>query len=262
MKHKKSIWILVAVIALGLIVANGVALWRTQHASSIDTTASTTPDTAFIPLTIASSTKTVQTKLYAVQFDFPVTNNEGINQTIKSFVDETVDAFIKEVEQFEPFPTMEGRQYTMRGWFEPHLDTPFNTIMFSVAVDTGGAHPNQFIYTKTFDQSGKEVGINDVITVLYGVDTTLATIAEQARTILYQELGDAAEAGWVDDGTQPSEEHFADFYTDQGTLVVLFEPYAIGPYVWGARYVRIPQAEPITATESASTTATTTPIVQ
>lgn len=266
-KPSNKTWMLVGIIIIALIAINAYSFFSKQTPPAPTETATTTP--SVVEITFASSTKTIQTKEYAVQFDFPVTNVEHINTDISAFVDATVDAFVDEVKSFGPLPVAD-RQYTMYGWFEPHTDSSYTTFVFLVAVDTGGAHPNQFFYTKTYTQSGTLLSIEDALRDVYGQPITLDTVSKTAYDILMDQLGEKAVFGWLEDGLQPKPESFADFYVDNNDVVLLFEPYTIGPYAWGATTVRLSRealglasdAPATTTASSTESTATTTSTVQ
>jgi hypothetical protein len=261
MKKNKGIWVIVGCLILVFILLNTFSVFSKKDTASTDTATATTTTDTLIEVTFASSTKTVQTKEYGFQFDFPVTNVDAINTEINAFVDETVSAFEDEVKSFGPLPVVD-RQYTMYGWFQPHIEGNYATFAFLVSVDTGGAHPNQLFYTKTFRPTGELVSVETVIKELYGDTVTLDQIAQVTSTILTAQLGDDAAFGWIEDGLKPAPENFADFYVEQNELVLLFEPYAIGPYAWGSVMVRIPRDAFIAPESSATSTPTSTPVME
>jgi hypothetical protein len=216
-----------------------------------------------IELTVASSTKTVQGGTYGISLDFPVTNSETVNQQVLAYIDETVHAFEVNVEEMGPslFP---DRQYTMFGTFETYAGNGYTTFVFLTSVDTGGAHPNHTYTTYTFDTYGKVVTLAEVLQTRYSGALTLDRLALIARAELETELGEDAAYGWIASGTEPTIENYQDFYLDGDDLVILFEPYAVGPYAWSSRLVRVTPvlAQPATvepATTTPATVATTSP---
>lgn len=261
MRKHKGIWVVVGLLVFVFIAINIFSFFsKKEIPTTEDTTATTTPN-VLVEVTFASSTKTVQTKDYGIQFNFPVTNVDAINQEINLFVDTTISAFEEEVKGFGPLPVID-RQYTMYAWFQSYIEEHYTTFVFLVSVDTGGAHPNQFFYTKTFTPSGELVSVQSVVQALYGDTITLEQIAQVARDTLTAQLGERAAFGWIDDGLKPSPENFSDFYVEQNELVFLFEPYAIGPYAWGSLMVRIPR-DAFTLPESGATsTPTSTPVTE
>lgn len=234
---KKGLWLVVLVIAIVLV---GLNVFATKRATEVPTQPATMPsgEPTPIELTVSSSTKTVQHADYGISFDFPVTNSNTVNQEVATFVDETIAGFEKEILDFGP-DLLPERQYTMYGFFETYKGGPYTTFVFLVSVDTGGAHPNHTFTTRTFDQYGARVGLDAVLAYLFGEAGTIERIATIAQETITEELGESASSGWVQDGTAPIAENFQDFYVDGEMLVLLFEPYTIGPYAWQSRTVRI-----------------------
>ncbi|MEY2641255.1 MAG: Peptidoglycan-N-acetylmuramic acid deacetylase PdaC [Candidatus Parcubacteria bacterium] len=255
MRRNKT-WIVVLIIALILI---GLNVWVfVQPEPEAPVSPEEVPAATPIELTVASSTKTVQGGTYGISLDFPVTNSESVNQQVLAYIDETVQAFEANVEEMGPslFP---DRQYTMFGTFETHQGATYTTFVFLTSVDTGGAHPNHTYTTYTFDAYGNVVTLADVLQARYGGALTLDGLSQIARAQLETELGEDAAYGWIATGTEPTIENYQDFYLTGDDLVILFEPYAVGPYAWSARMVRVtPELALPPQTETATTTASTT----
>lgn len=251
---KKGLWVIVLVLAVVLVVLNVLGARRAEVEQVVPTEPEVVSPTP-LELTFASSTKTVQHADYGVSFDFPVTNSESVNQEINTFVDQTIASFEKEVLEFGPH-LIPGRQYTMYGSFEQYQGSTYTTFVFLVSVDTGGAHPNHTFTTRIFDQYGKRVDITTVLTHLFGDDGTLERVATLAHESLTQQIGNSSSPEWIADGTAPIAENFQDFYVENETLVLLFEPYAVGPYALQSREVRLTREDVVE-----QTSATTTPSV-
>jgi hypothetical protein len=252
---KKRVWIIALILVVVLILTN-MLMQRAKDTETVVLPKDTTPE-AIVPLTFASSTKTVANTEYEVSFDFPVTNNDRVNQTLNTFVDETIAAFEKDIDGFGPNP-FPDRKYTMQSWFESRTHETYTSFVFLISVDTGGAHPNHLFSTFTFDERGEVVSLDKALQDVFGVSNGLDHVAELSREILWDELGESAEFGWIDDGTKPAPENFADFYLESDELVIMFEPYAIGPYAWSSRIVRLSR-EALTGVPVMSETASTTP---
>lgn len=250
---KKGLWFIVLIIAVVLVVLNVLSARRATEIEPAPTQPQAVASPAPIELTVSSSTKTVQHADYGISFDFPVTNSEIVNQEISTFVNQTVSNFEKEVLEFGP-NLIPDRQYTMYGSFKTYQGAGYTTFVFLVSVDTGGAHPNHTFSTQTFNQYGERVGLPTVLTQLFGEAGTLERIASLAQERLTQELGDSSTPEWIADGTAPAIENFQDFYIDTDTLVLLFEPYAVGPYALQSREVRLTREDVI-----GQVVATTTP---
>ncbi|MBB6183843.1 RsiV family protein [Oleiagrimonas soli] len=128
-------------------------------------------------------------------------------------------------------------------------------------MDTGGAHPIPLDATFVFDmQHARLVTLDDLFT---DPARARAWLSEAARKALYAKLLDKVPGGdktpakarkaWqdnmramIDAGTQPTAQNFKGFLIDGGglasppSLVLVFPPYQVAPYVYGAQTVRVP----------------------
>jgi hypothetical protein len=122
-----------------------------------------------------------------------------------------------------------------------------NTVsyVYSIYTDTLGAHPNGTYKTFTFDtRTGAELSLAD----LFAPGTNYAQyLSDYARAqlpamIAARENVDVSQvdADMLNAGTTADAANFADFYLDGSNLVILFPPYAVGPYVLGTMELDIP----------------------
>jgi len=245
--QKKRIWLIVLILVIVFIFIN-VLKQQPEEVIVQDV-----PEEQIAPepvsLTFASSTKTIQAKTHGISFDFPVTSSDEVNSKINQFVENTIASFVKDIEDFGPSPVME-RQYTMYSRFDPYVTDDYTTFVFLISVDTGGAHPNHTFTTFTFDKFGKVKDLDTILATKYEGKVTLEDVAALAHDMLWDELGENAKLGWIDDGTEVNSENFKDFYLTDEALVLLFEPYSIGPYAWSSRTVEI-QNEVLLGTSTA-----------
>jgi hypothetical protein len=122
------------------------------------------------------------------------------------------------------------------------------SFVFTVSEYTGGAHPNGFYHTFTFDT---QTGINLSLKSLFAAGTDyLGQISKIARAQLPATIAEREslpvsqiDTDMLNAGTAPTDDNFANFYLDGNNLVVLFEPYAVGPYVLGSMELDIPRTE-------------------
>lgn len=187
---------------------------------------------------VASSTRSIAGEHYSVAIDFPVTNNEKINVSIQDFVVEIENNFVNDVEAFD-IPRISNHPYSLTAWFETYQTERYVSIVFLIATDVGGAHPSYVYNTKLFTLEGEYMTIEDLLGYEFP-DTTIDILARYARDSLYEQLGEDAQYGWINDGTEPALENFQDFYLTETELVLLFEPYTVGPYAWSSQEVRLP----------------------
>jgi len=115
------------------------------------------------------------------------------------------------------------------------------SYIFTIYMDTLGAHGNTFFHTFTFDiASGALLALGDVF--LPGTDY-LAELSKLARAKLPDIIGPGTDARMLMDGTVPAEESFENFFLDNGDFVILFAPYQVAAYAAGPQTLRISLSE-------------------
>ncbi|MDO8407753.1 MAG: RsiV family protein [bacterium] len=115
------------------------------------------------------------------------------------------------------------------------------SYIFTTSEETGGAHPNVFFKTFTFDkQAGAELSLADLFAP--GADY-LGMLSKIARAKLPALIGQYADQKMITDGTTPETNNFQNFFVDNATLDILFEPYDVAPYAAGSQTLQIPLAD-------------------
>lgn len=164
----------------------------------------------------------------------------------------TMKAFVAgEIAQFKKdgnFPQLSAEDIQMLGLgerkyaigieYKTYQSASTLSYVYQIYVDTGGAHPNTYYHTFTFDKkSGAELTLADffVPSAPY-----LQTLSDKARAVLPGKIAgmesvSVAEVDieYIKSGTKPEAEAFQSFYFDGNRLVILFPPYQVGPYVLG-----------------------------
>lgn len=104
------------------------------------------------------------------------------------------------------------------------------TYLFTSASYTGGAHGIEVPVTFSFERStGDQVQLGDLFTT----QSYLSRLSEIARAKLPTQLGDYANPDFIQDGTEPRSENFQTFYLEGDSIIFLFPPYQVAPYVVG-----------------------------
>lgn len=115
------------------------------------------------------------------------------------------------------------------------------SYIFTIYMNTGGAHPNSYFKTFVFDT---ESGARLALAQLFSPGAPyLARLSEISRAKLPGIIGEYADTEYIADGSMPEEENFQDFFFDTDALVILFPPYQVGPYALGPITLRIPAIE-------------------
>ena len=113
------------------------------------------------------------------------------------------------------------------------------TVKFDISEYTGGAHPNLYFNTMTFDLANQQLLS---FTDLFQEDINpLTTIAPLAQEQLGAVLGtDEMTMQWIMQGTGDTNfENYRNYAVTDAGLMLFFEPYQVGPYAAGPQSVTI-----------------------
>ncbi|RJR14354.1 DUF3298/DUF4163 domain-containing protein [Candidatus Parcubacteria bacterium] len=136
-----------------------------------------------------------------------------------------------------------GRKYAYDAKYKLYEDQNGKLISYEydIYIDTGGAHPNFFFNTFTFDTAGNEVTLADLFVKDTDYLQRISSIAlAEVRTQLAERLGEDASNVIFEDGLVPREDNFIDFVIDDDALVIFIEPYQAAAYAASTFEVRIP----------------------
>jgi hypothetical protein len=161
------------------------------------------------------------------------------------FVEQTADSFLSDTRsQFiSDFSTM-GAEISSPAPWGLYIDYEISqfspdvlSLKFTVSTYTGGAHGNQYFQTYTFDLTQNRVlTLSDLFQPGVDIVGTLAPIVQQDLT---KQMGDFADAQWIQDGTS-SLDAYTSFAVTPDALVFCFAPYQVAAYAAGAQTVQIP----------------------
>lgn len=194
-------------------------------------------------LSFSTSSKQIVKDTYEVDFTFPVTNDLKIDTEITKVVDDLVSSFEKEAESFSPHPSLSDRKYTLINTLEAHLGKKYNTFVFLISVDFGGAHPNHFYKTLTFDKDKNIVSLEDVLKTEFDGTKSLDIISKITKDYLYEKLGEGVNPEMINEGAKAELNNFKNFYLTENQIVFLFEPYSVAPYAYSTQEVVIDFSE-------------------
>ena len=132
-------------------------------------------------------------------------------------------------------------KYTLDISYDTYASTHTLSYVFKLYEDTLGAHPNGYYKTFTFDSSsGAQLQLADLFTP---GSNYLDTLSALTRASLNASLGEDAIPDFINPGTTPDAANFQNFALDGVDLVIIFPPYAVGPYSIGPQTVRIPLSQ-------------------
>lgn len=167
---------------------------------------------------------------------------------MEDFVDETVSEFKQQgnfnnltAEDIQILGLSETRKESLTIAYEEKLGAHTASYVYTLHLDTLGAHPNAFYRTFTFDSAtGAELGINDLFVARSEYLKRLSAIAEFELT---KSLKDFADIDYIRQGVAPEGQNFQSFAIDGNNLVLIFPPYQVAPYAAGSQSVSIPLSQ-------------------
>jgi hypothetical protein len=204
------------------------------------------------------------TARYAITIDYPPLSPQAdvLTQALHQRSQAAKRDFMQALPDPKQLPEFAHRQFQLIIHYKVASRTPaFISVREQGMMDTGGAHPVPLDGTFVFNARGKKlVALDDLFT---DPQATRKTLAEFARKALEADLlkqvpgGDKTPAKarkiWQDNmrkmieaGTQATAHHFNEFLVDaggldrSGGLVLVFPPYQVAPYVYGAQTVEVP----------------------
>lgn len=170
----------------------------------------------------------------------------SVNSIIKKFADDEV-ANILEL-KLEEIPTSAEANYFLKISYETEqANTDYLSLVFTVSIYTGGAHPNQYFKTYNFDmKTGQEISVAN----LYPEDVdAFAMLKPKIKQAVNEKLS-AFFKLQGDNNTDPNSilfddienlgpEYFESFTFSNTYIKFFFSPYDIAPYVVGPIIVQV-----------------------
>ena len=250
-----------ALIAVGIVLAVLVIIalgyyWITYHKGGPPNsqTASSTPEvaTSSVASTTASTAPqklsiTEHAKYYDIDASYPsATGLPGDTDAqavtfMKGFVQNTIDAF-KESGNFSNLTAkdvqtqmLDMHSYSLSVDYVVYHGARTISYVYTIIEDTGGAHPNTYFRTFTFDTStGQSLDLGGIFTPGTKYLTLISTQARADLPAITKKIsGYSDDSASITSGTQPEDDSFQNFAIDGNTLRIIFPPYQVGPYSLG-----------------------------
>lgn len=175
---------------------------------------------------------TIEKQLYSVKASYPVTGNDPVDKDLLDTVQKEIDPFVQSV------PTDASQvpgPYSLEISFTTSPYSPeIVSFVFDVYTYTGGAHPNSYKVTKTYNiKTGAKIGLSDI----FLPDSYLVQLSELSRISLKKALGSDFDADMLNAGTDAQEMNFESFSLEPGSITFYFDPYDVAPYAAGPQHV-------------------------
>lgn len=164
------------------------------------------------------------------------------------FIEDVLDEYIQQRrEEFLGF-FGEGAFYPTPGaWFLGidyelyQFSEDILSVNFIVSDYTGGAHPNSYFATFTFDLAQeKQLTLEDIFVVESAPFATLYPIVEAD---LKDKIGDYTDPDWLQSGTGENPANYQNFVLTETSIIFLFPPYQVAAYAAGPQTVEVPLAD-------------------
>ncbi len=175
-----------------------------------------------------------------INIDVPLTfgDNPDLQAMVDTFLQDYYQTFIMILA--EPIPV--SAPYTLTITHEEfYFSDDIQGLVFSIYEYTGGAHPNTYYKTFTFDVTQNvEVTFMDV----FAPDADVfATIKPLVQAQIQETLGEMLDEQWLEDGTGENPANYQHFALTMSELILYFPPYQVAPYAAGSFVVRLPLSD-------------------
>jgi hypothetical protein len=139
------------------------------------------------------------------------------------------------------------RKFALDVEYEMHESPATISYLFQIYADTGGAHPNTYYRTFTFDKgTGAELALKDLFAPGAGYLAKLSSVSRAQLPVIIasreQVSVEEVDTSMLTEGTKPDAASFQTFFVDGSDLVLVFPPYQVGPYVLGTVLLPVPLA--------------------
>ena len=171
-----------------------------------------------------------------------------LNDNLFEIVDKEVQAFKKDVGSMDTMATTSGEAELFNYVNElqtdfsiPLLSSKYASILFSYYYYTGGAHGNTTTSSYNYDfENKKKIELEDLFAENFDYlkfisDYCIEDIRKQNEDQDY-----TPDMDWISGGASPDQANFKTFLITENSLIILFDPYQVAPYVWGIVAVNIP----------------------
>ncbi len=237
------------IIAAALVILLGVFLF--MHAN---------PKSAYAPVTKTANvtvvTKTIKDEntqnRYTIDVQYPFVNGldaqkqNDVNGKIQMMVTKLVNDFKSSATASAQAPFV--KQYNLKSGLTVRFETgQVSSKIISLQLNVsdyqaGAAHPNNYNLTFNYDVAeGKQLKISDLFKSGDYVNT-LSKLATDDLLAQYKKMN-LDYASFVKDGASAKAENFQEFLLKQNNLVLVFNPYQVGPGAAGTRTVTTPLSQ-------------------
>ena len=169
-----------------------------------------------------------------LRISYPRSKYPILSKEIEKYIKTNIDAFIQ-----ESTSTIQNLPYSLYIYYDEYETQEYISYVFYNSLFTGGAHPNNTIYTINYDKTkNKIVTIHDLVEKNPNL---LHLFSRESRRVLQnkKEFQDLNVSQMLIEGTIPNENNFRNFVFTPNGILLLFEQYQVAPYYMGVFQVYI-----------------------
>lgn len=179
---------------------------------------------------------------YKLNIYYPYTSYELLNKTIEEKIKTEINLLLDAIKEYGVRP---NQYYSLFINYDKYSYKNFLSYVFYISSYTGGAHPNNTIWTISYDIDTNEIiDINDLIKK---DPTILDTLSSYSKSALKKDkrFNDTSSdiKEMIDEGTKPNVDNFKNFAFSNDGLIIFFEQYQVAPYSFGNFEVVIPYSK-------------------
>lgn len=171
---------------------------------------------------------------YQLRVYYPITSYPTLNQEIDAKVQSHIQDFKDEISDSG---VQLNQTYTLDILYKEFQKGPYISYVFTIFQDTGGAHPNTFYDTISYNtKTNQMVTLEDLIKENLNF---LDIVSENTREQLSKNKKIVSYDMMIQ-GTLPKIENFSQFAITEKGYLFFFSPYQVAPYSSGKFQVLLP----------------------
>lgn len=185
--------------------------------------------------------KEEETDYYTISVYYPLTKYKIVNSKINEVITQYVNTLKSSIDdQAKNLITESGYKYFLDIRFNTYNYLDYITYVSHISTFTGGAHPNSYYYTITYNKDKMELVTID--NLIKKNKSLLVDLSEYTYNSLTnnQKIKDIGALDMVKDGTKPTIENFKNLALTSDGIIIFFENYQVAPYVAGEFAVTVP----------------------
>lgn len=179
---------------------------------------------------------------YKLNIYYPYTSYELLNKTIEEKINAEISSLLDTIKEYGVRP---NQYYSLFINYDKYNYKNFLSYVFYISSYTGGAHPNNTIWTISYDiNTNKIIDINDLIKKESNILNTLSSYSKSAlkKDKRFNDTSSNIKK-MIDEGTKPNIDNFKNFAFSNDGLIIFFEQYQVAPYSFGNFEVVIPYSK-------------------